>query len=335
MKWRAFTIGLSLGMMILSVAVLIVEPPFGRENAGIIGGLARNAAPILIPVSCLAIALFAVKLRILSLIGLALMIGSLITSYILSESTGYSMGTTGWTSALISMFVIIPLGLLLCFFTGLFSLAHIMIRDQDSKKEAGFAVGIVIILGIAYFAVIAIKPDVRALVLSLQNEELASQRFSTASRLIEIRDNEKVVLLIDLLKDGNPRVREAAAVALGGIPTKAHAVALKPLLEALENETDPDAKEWMVRRLATIVPMCEDEDRKQGVDVLIGILKTDDSTLKGIAAESLGWIKDKRAIGPLIEALDDEAFYARNALITITGERDHEAWQRHVVADNP
>ena len=53
--------------------------------------------------------------------------------------------------------------------------------------------------------------------------------------------------------------------------------------------------------------------------------------MKGVAAESLGWIKDERAIPALIDALSDEPFFAHNALVAITGERfdgNPEVWRK-------
>ncbi|MBF0528876.1 MAG: HEAT repeat domain-containing protein [Deltaproteobacteria bacterium] len=175
---------------------------------------------------------------------------------------------------------------------------------------------------------IGIKPDVRDLVASLKNDHFESKRFSIASRLGEIDDEEKVYLLIELLEDKNPRVREAAVVALGGRMRKAHARALGPLLAALNKETDLEVKKWMVRKLASVASVSEKTDKDRAVDVLIGILKTDQGSLRGIAAESLGWIKDKKAIEPLLEVLDVEPFYALNALIEITGERNQEVWKK-------
>ncbi|MBF0528877.1 MAG: hypothetical protein HQK55_06340, partial [Deltaproteobacteria bacterium] len=126
MKYRAFIIGISLGLMILSVVILVMQPTFGRENLGVVGMLAKNASPILMLVSGLSMVLFAGKLRITGLIGILLIIGSLTVSYFLSERTGYSIGTSGWNSMSYSMFIIIPIGLLLCFLTGFFSLLHII-----------------------------------------------------------------------------------------------------------------------------------------------------------------------------------------------------------------
>ncbi|MHC1727537.1 MAG: HEAT repeat domain-containing protein [Syntrophobacteraceae bacterium] len=328
MKLKAFVVGISLGMMVFSIIILVKEPPFGRQNLGAVGSLLRNASLIMMLVSCLMIGLFAVKVRIAAIIGIILMIASLTVSYSISEYTGYSMGTSGWISMFLSMFVIFPVGLILCFMTGLFSLLHIIEKDQSAKRQALIAFGIVLLLGIAHQVIIAIKPDVRGLVASLRNEDNNYKRFSIADRISEIEDKEKVDLIIELLKDTNPRVREAAAVSLGGRQRGANGKALRPLLEALNEETDQQAKEWMVRRLATITPAEDNADKDRTIDALIEILKNDQSSLRGVAAEGLGLIKDKKAIEPLLEALDVEPFYALNALIEITGERNQEVWKK-------
>ena len=330
MKARAFIIGLSLGLMILSIVLLANRPPFGRANLGPIGWTGRDASPILMLAACLAIAVSAVKLRYLSIIGILLMIGSLAVGYFVAERTGYSMGTPGWSTIFFSTFVIIPAGLLLCVLTGIFSLAQISEAGHSVRNQVLVSLGIVLLVGIAYQVVISIKPDLHVLVAALKNEDLKSQRFKIAGQLMEIDDPEKVDLLMELFKHQDPQVRQVAVLALGTRPRKDLVRALEPLLQALDKETFWAAKGDMIQQLALLAPMCEQVDKDRIVDVLIEILKTDKSYARGKAADSLGLIKDKRAIEPLLQALDEEPRHALEALISITGERDEQVWKKWI-----
>lgn len=331
LKLRAIAITLSIGFIVLSGLVLIKEPAHGRDNLGSFCTLVRNAAPVLMLASCLLISLTAVRLRMSSIIGTILIIGSLLISYFISERTGYSMGTWGWSSTFVSMFVIIPLGLFLCVFNGLASLIHILKTDSGLRTQVVISAAAMFMLGFAYYLAADSKPDIYSLIEAIKGDDLNHERFSIALKLSEIDDDEMVPLLIDMLEDNNPRIREAAVVALGGRQRKARAKALPPLLKALKSETDEKAKTWMILGLASVVPLSEKAERDMAVDTLIEILQGEDRSLKGAAAESLGWIKDERAIPPLIDALSDEPFHAHNALITITGKRfegNPEVWRK-------
>ncbi|MEW6262920.1 MAG: HEAT repeat domain-containing protein [Thermodesulfobacteriota bacterium] len=321
MKLRAILITVGAGLIFFSVFVLVKEPAHGRENVGVVCAFIRNAAPILMLAACVLISLAAVKMRILSLIGLVCAIGSLVIGYFVSERTGYSMGTLGWTTTFISMFVVIPLSLIMCLTTVLASLIHILEKEPTVKKHVFIAALFILMLGIGYNFTADYKPDVRRLIEAIKKDENKYKRFSLAARISEINDDEKVPYLIDLLQDKNPRVREAAAVALGGRPRKAKAKAVAPLIKAFENETDKEARKWIVRALFSVAAQADQADKDRAVDFLIEILKDKSSRLRGLAAEGLGWMKDERAIEPLIDALVDEPFNTYNALLTITGQR--------------
>ncbi len=328
---RAIVTTMSIVFIILSVLVLVKEPAYGRENLSPFCTLVRNAAPVLMLVSCLSITLFAVKLRILAIIGMILMIGSLVISYFIAQKTGQSMGTAGWSSTFLSMFVIIPTGLFLCILTGCVSLTHILENQSSARIPVYFSAAAIVLLGVGYFFADGIKPDVYSLFDEMKSDDAGYGRFSIAVKISEIAEDEIVPLLIDLLEDNDPRIREAAVVALGGKPRKATAEALLPVLKALKTETDEKTKEWMIRKLVSLTPLAEKADRDIAVDSLIEILQCENRVLQGAAAESLGWIKDERAIPSLIDALSDNAFDAHNALISITGKRlgrNPEGWRK-------
>lgn len=331
MKLRAIILTIGIGLIILAGFILLKEPAHGRDNLHPFLTLIRRSSPFLMVAAGILICLTAVKLRILSVIGVVSIICSALLSYLLSERTGHSMGTAGWSSTFISMFVIFPLGISLCVISALVSLIRIVEIDNALRTPVLISIGALGILGWGYQLAVDIKPDIPSLIQAIKNEKQRKQRFSTAVKLSEINDDKKIPLLLDLLKDKNPRIREAAVVALGGKQQKAKAQALVPLLHALESEPDKKTQEWMIRTVGMIAPLAEPADRDKAIDLLINILQGENHSLKGLAAESLGWIKDERAIAPLIELLPDEPFQAHNALLTITGERldsNPDVWKK-------
>jgi uncharacterized membrane protein (Fun14 family) len=82
MKIRSTVIAVSMGMIILSVFMLVKQPAYGMANIGRLGLFMRDAAPVLMAGACFAILFSAVKLRILSILGIGLIVGSLAGSAI-------------------------------------------------------------------------------------------------------------------------------------------------------------------------------------------------------------------------------------------------------------
>ncbi len=290
MKLRSSMITVCIGVIILSVSILTKEPAYGTANLGVFCEFMKNATPVLLFASCVLIMLTATKLRILSIIGVVLILGSLVVTYILGESTGYSMGTSGWVSGFVGILVIVPIGLLMCCITGLLSLIDLLEKESVVKKSIIISASVILILGIAYHVTADWKPNIYNLVEDIKNDENKYERFSLAVKLLEIQDNNLQPLLIPLLEDENPRVREVAALALGG--KSRNAMSVRPLLRALDRETDEKNKEWIIRSLGTVVPLAESADQTQAVETLIQVLKNEKSAIKGTAAEALGMIKD-------------------------------------------
>lgn len=124
-------------------------------------------------------------------------------------------------------------------------------------------------------------------------------REKTANALSEIRDSRVVEPFIAVLKDENKWVRSEVAQTLGKIKDPR---AVEHLIKAYNGAPDtynyPDAKRYIVKILGGI-------GDPGAVEFFISILKNMKHLkrrLSGTAAESLGKIKDPRAIDPLIEA---------------------------------
>ena len=142
-------------------------------------------------------------------------------------------------------------------------------------------------------------------------------RMGAAYALGKIKDSRAVESLISALKDSEWRVREKAAKALGEIKDSR---AVEPLISALKDES------WWVRKAAAIAlreinpKWMETEEAKRKVPEFISALKDKDSDVRWEAAETLGKIKDPRAVEPLISALKDESSDVRIAAAKVLGE---------------
>jgi len=215
--------------------MLTNEPAYGRANLGVLCEFMKNSAPVLMLLSCILIMVTATKLRILSIIGIVMIAGSLLVTYILAERTGYSMGTTGWVSGFLGILVIIPGGMFLCCITGILSLIDLLEKESAVKKPVIVSIVVIVMLGLGYHIVADWKPDVRDLVEAIKNDENEYERFSIGGKLWEIQDDNLPPLLIPLLEDENPRVREAAALSLSG--KSRNTMVVRPLLRALDRET--------------------------------------------------------------------------------------------------
>lgn len=164
----------------------------------------------------------------------------------------------------------------------------------------------------------AVEPLIEAL-----KDSKAVVRSYVASALGKTGDRKSVEPLIEALKDDKEAiVRSSAAWALGKIRDKR---AVGPLMEALKDE-DLRVNSRAAGALANI--------GEPAVEPLIKALKDKNSFTQECAAKVLGNIGDKRAVGPLVEALkkgDWVCPYAAWALRKITKQdfgRSYKQWKQ-------
>jgi HEAT repeat protein len=126
----------------------------------------------------------------------------------------------------------------------------------------------------------------------------------------QLHDDRAVDALAKALRSKDARVRSAAATALGFLGSER---GLAPLQQAVVEDPDLETREAAAIALGTL-------DDPRGVPTLIGVLSngSEDSSVRGTAAEKLGWLQDRRALQPLVKALGDPApevrFWAAHAL---------------------
>ncbi|MAU10481.1 MAG: hypothetical protein CL607_11710 [Anaerolineaceae bacterium] len=129
-------------------------------------------------------------------------------------------------------------------------------------------------------------------------------------------DQPNIDTLLALLQGNDPSQRQQAAIALSSIKDER---IIEPLLAAL-SDADSTVRANAATGLGT-------NKATQAVDTLIERLQQDEQDIvRERAAAALAQIGDERAIGPLIDALDDPANWVRNRVIYVLGaSRDARA----------
>ncbi len=122
-------------------------------------------------------------------------------------------------------------------------------------------------------------------------------RETAALALGRLADAQSVDTLIAMLKDKNLVVRKGAAIALGQIGDPN---AVEPLAEALK-DTD-----WHAR-LAAAISLGEID-----LDILVNFLRDENTKVRRSVARALGKIKDSRAVGHLAATLHDKDMLVRD-----------------------
>jgi HEAT repeat protein len=142
---------------------------------------------------------------------------------------------------------------------------------------------------------------------ALLKDSDSNRRVGAAEALARTADERAVQPLIQALRDENGKVRAAAAEALGEINDSR---AIEPLIQALADD-DSDVRSRAIDALARI--------GRPASDALILALENEDTLIKQGAAETLGEIKETRAIEPLISAFQSKEMrqVSVNALLKI------------------
>lgn len=146
------------------------------------------------------------------------------------------------------------------------------------------------------------RRSVEPLINVLRNDEYVQARTYAAHALGNIKDKRAIEPLMETSKDTNidGLVRSAAISALENFEETR--VTTTFLIESLKTE------EWSVRRGA-VAALRDKKDRraaKRAVEPLIHALEDEAYDVRYLAAQALGEIGDNRAVGPLIKLLKDE-----------------------------
>jgi HEAT repeat protein len=169
------------------------------------------------------------------------------------------------------------------------------LRVQRFRRiEPWYAAWIVVSLCIVGFVAIkqAHGDRVTWLIERLKNSD-ASTRQHAAFNLLKTKDPRVVEPLITALTDPNDYVRILAADELGYVGDPR---AVGPLIANFK-DVDGNSRASAAEALGKI--------GAPAVEPLIASLKSPDEEVSGLAAQALGDTGDRRAIGPLIEAMKD------------------------------
>ena len=187
------------------------------------------------------------------------------------------------------------------------------------------------------------EPAVAPLIPVLSHENSRCRAYA-AEALARIGDERGVVGLVAALQEKDWRIRLRAAEALGGIGDKRGVVALIAALQEQGWRARSQAAEALARlgndqneQVARAIVESFDssrgiEHRKAEILVAIGEPavrpliaalqdKDKDTVYRGAAARVLGGIGDKRAVEPLIAALQEDIWYVADALGEIGDKR--------------
>jgi HEAT repeat protein len=135
--------------------------------------------------------------------------------------------------------------------------------------------------------------------------------------------------LITALGQSRPKVRSNAALTLGDIHDLG---AVEPLEDALANDSSPDVRIWSAEALGSMADYWSPTVLETLVPPLVRALDDESMDVCQHAANSLGKIKNEKAVPPLIRTLRKRGKNsgAGVALFMITGERfgdDPAKWQ--------
>lgn len=109
--------------------------------------------------------------------------------------------------------------------------------------------------------------------------------------------------LAHALRDPEPHLRTEAARSLGALGSPR---AIPALLAALQTDADPDTRMGAAHSLGVL-------GDHRAVDPLLEKLadRNEDPRVRGVVAEALIWTRERRAVPPLIAALDDPSVEVR------------------------
>jgi HEAT repeat protein len=139
---------------------------------------------------------------------------------------------------------------------------------------------------------------VRPVILTRGTAELTIWQ-RVVAEAVEAGDRTVMESLIAALRNGDPRVRESAAEALGALGDRSAVIPLAGLLG------DPD---WQVRQ---VVASTLSRIGSSAVDLLAITLREGNKKVRAGIADLLGKLRTPEAVDPLIQALDDEGRLVR------------------------
>ena len=171
----------------------------------------------------------------------------------------------------------------------------------------------------------------RDLLIVLRNKSSNDEVRATVTDLLKAgRYPPEVDSVITALQDSNWRIRAAAADILGAlmeeIRMELREEVLPPTLEAVKDDFSEEAREKIEQRWYELLRQMLAEIEKKAPPALICALRDSHTAVKVRAAAALGEIGSTSAIGPLVEALqEDDPEFRRTAAIALGGVADGTA----------
>ncbi|MGM0405852.1 MAG: HEAT repeat domain-containing protein [Thermoplasmatota archaeon] len=144
-------------------------------------------------------------------------------------------------------------------------------------------------------------------------------------KIVELKEEEDIDALVELLKAGDTKERAESAKALGILGDR---LALGSLLRSLDNEDEETVRSNVILAIGHI-------DSERGIEPLIKCLEDDSWVIKHDAAIALGHIGNEEAVKALDELLGKEEDIeikqkAVESLGEIGGEKAHDILMEHL-----
>ncbi|MFO7792765.1 MAG: HEAT repeat domain-containing protein [Candidatus Saliniplasma sp.] len=144
-------------------------------------------------------------------------------------------------------------------------------------------------------------------------------------KIVEMKEEEDIDGLVELLKAGDTKERAESAKALGILGDR---LALGPLLRSLDDEDEEAVRSNVILAIGHI-------DSERGIEPLIECLKDDSWVIRHDAAIALGHIGNEEAVKALDELLEKEEDIeikqkAVESLGEIGGEKAHDILMEHL-----
>ncbi len=247
------------------------------------------AIPVLI-LGCIIITIFSTQLRILPIIGFAIVI----LAMTIGSFGGGSMGSWGWIVGFVTILIVVPIAILLCIIAGLVSLVKIIDKENFTKAPIYITATIVLICYITLIALVHIGPKINPAFASLKSKD-KNARIVAAQTLADIRDTRAIDPLIAMLSDTDPEIRTAAATTLGSFILagfNSDTRAIKPLIKSLKDE-NAQVRAAAARSLGRITEHLNSEAAQWPVEPLSIALKDENVSVREAAAKSLSRIGNK------------------------------------------
>ena len=323
MNLRGILLVIGLGLITCAGYLLYFRPGNARFHFGSWYPLLLNSALFGVIIGSVLIAAFATHLRLVGVIGSALLICAFIMMHIADQLWGGSMGSYGWRVAFLCQTIAAPAAGIASLLAGSVSLIRLL-QFHPPARIPIIAAFVVIAAGMFGFIYMVNRPpDIERLLHKLNDPDTTKQ-LETIHLLRDLKDARIIAPMIALLHNSDEPfyLRSAAAWTLGNQGGEPQII--QALITA-SHEQDIKIREAAVFSLGQVSHNIHaDQEFQQVVGALTHALTDSEEPVRIAAVQSIGWLDDKRTMTLLINALSDESslvrYHAHESLVRLSGQ---------------